>query len=147
MQFFSAGSACVGNFLTQAQHAQKNRMSNICRSLRKKTKIYPVLMSPTHIGFIGVKNGSKISHLGTFKAVRRKFKIKILSHYKIVHILRIVILSVVDPHHLGADSEADPDSTYHTDAEPDADSDSYLMRIRIRLFTPKRIRIQILASK
>jgi hypothetical protein len=28
-------------------------------------------MSPTHIGFIGVqKNGSKISHLGTFKYLR-----------------------------------------------------------------------------
>jgi hypothetical protein len=38
----------------------------------KKTKIYPVLMSPTHIGFIGVKkNGLKISHLGTFKLDRR----------------------------------------------------------------------------
>ncbi len=40
---------------------------------------------------------------------------------------------------------ADPDSTYH----PDADSDFYLMRIqmRIRLFTLMQIRIQILASK
>jgi hypothetical protein len=40
---------------------------------------------------------------------------------------------------------ADPDSTDH----PDADSDFYLMRIRmrIRLFTLMQIRIQILASK
>ncbi len=56
-QFFSAGSAC----------AKKTKIANICRSLRKKTKFYPVLKSPTHIGFIDVKNGSKISHLGTFK--------------------------------------------------------------------------------
>ncbi len=43
-------------------------MANICRSLRKKLKNSPVLKSPTLIGFIGVrKNGSKISHLGTFK--------------------------------------------------------------------------------
>ena len=43
-------------------------MANICRSLRKKFFFSPVLKSPTHIGFIGVKkNGSKISHLGTFK--------------------------------------------------------------------------------
>jgi hypothetical protein len=34
--------------------------------------------------------------------------------------------SVVDPHHL----DADPDSTYHSDADPV--SDFYLMRIRIR---------------
>jgi hypothetical protein len=43
-------------------------MANICRGLRKKNFFSPVLKSPTHIGFIGVKkNGSKISHLGTFK--------------------------------------------------------------------------------
>jgi hypothetical protein len=43
-------------------------MANICRGLRKKKFFSPVLKSPTHIGFIGVKkNGSKISHLGTFK--------------------------------------------------------------------------------
>jgi hypothetical protein len=43
-------------------------MANICRKLRKKKFSSPVLKSPTHIGFIGVKrNGSKISHLGTFK--------------------------------------------------------------------------------
>jgi hypothetical protein len=53
--------------------------------------------------------------------------------------------SVVDPHQ----SDADPDSTYH----PEADQDSvfYLMLIRMRiqipLFTLIRIRIQILASK
>ena len=40
----------------------------------KKTKIYPALKSPTHIGFIGViKYGSKISHLGTFKIRRLNF--------------------------------------------------------------------------
>jgi hypothetical protein len=33
----------------------------------KFKKILVVLKSPTHIGFICVKNGSKISHLGTFK--------------------------------------------------------------------------------
>ena len=43
-------------------------MANICRSLRKNFFSSPVLKSPTHIGFIDViKNGSKISHLGTFK--------------------------------------------------------------------------------
>jgi hypothetical protein len=43
-------------------------MANICRGLRKNFFLSPVLKSPTHIGFIGVKkNGSKISHLGTFK--------------------------------------------------------------------------------
>ncbi len=43
-------------------------MANICRSLRKIFFSFPVLKSPTHIGFIDViKNGSKISHLGTFK--------------------------------------------------------------------------------
>jgi hypothetical protein len=37
--------------------------------------------------------------------------------------------SVVDKHHF----DADPDSTYHPDADPDtdADSDFYLMLIRI----------------
>ncbi len=43
-------------------------MANICRGLRKKKNFSPVFKSPTHIGFIDVKkNGSKISHLGTFK--------------------------------------------------------------------------------
>ncbi len=43
-------------------------MPNICRSLQKKFFFSPIPKSPTHIGFIGVKkNGSKISHLGTFK--------------------------------------------------------------------------------
>jgi hypothetical protein len=47
---------------------KKTKMANICRSLRQKNFFSPVLKSPTHIGFIGVKkNGSKISHLGTFK--------------------------------------------------------------------------------
>jgi hypothetical protein len=41
--------------------------------------------------------------------------------------------------------DADPGSTYHPDA--DLDSDFGLMRIRIRLFTLMRIRIQTLASK
>jgi hypothetical protein len=47
------------------------------------------------------------------------------------------LVSVVDPHHL----DADPDSTYH----PDADLDSYFyliqIRIPVRLFTLMRIRI------
>jgi hypothetical protein len=51
--------------------------------------------------------------------------------------------SVVDPHHVDADPGADPDSTQHSDSDPD--SDFYLMRIRIRLIT--LMRIQILASK
>ncbi len=38
--------------------------------------------------------------------------------------------SVVDPHHV----DADTDSTYHPDADPDSDSDFYLIRIRIRIF-------------
>jgi hypothetical protein len=43
-------------------------MANICRGLQKNFFFSPVLKSPTHIEFIGVKkNGSKISHLGTFK--------------------------------------------------------------------------------
>ncbi len=52
---------------------------------------------------------------------------------------------VVDPHHI----DADLNSTYLLDVDPDADPDSefYLMRIRIQLFTMMRIRIQILASK
>jgi hypothetical protein len=43
-------------------------MANICRGLRNFFFFSStVLKSPTHIGFIGVKkNGSKISHLGTF---------------------------------------------------------------------------------
>ncbi len=36
--------------------------------------------------------------------------------------------SVVDPHHF----EADPDSYYHPDEDPD--SDFYLIRIRIRIY-------------
>jgi hypothetical protein len=46
---------------------KKNKMSNICRRLRKKTKIYPVLKSFALIGFIGVKKWVEIAHLGTFK--------------------------------------------------------------------------------
>ncbi len=47
---------------------KKTKMANICRSLRTKIFFSPVLKSPTHIGFTDVKkNGSKISHLGTFK--------------------------------------------------------------------------------
>jgi hypothetical protein len=60
----------VGHFLAQTQHAQKHKMANICRSLQKKEKKFPVLKSPTQIRFIGVKkNVSKISHLGTFNNV------------------------------------------------------------------------------
>jgi hypothetical protein len=53
--------------------------------------------------------------------------------------------SVVEPHHVDANTDADPDSTYHPDADPG--SDFYLMLIRIRIFTLMWIRIQILASK
>jgi hypothetical protein len=68
MQFFSAGSACIVNFLAQAQPAlAKTKWPISAVVFEKEKKIYPVLKSPTHIGFIGVKNGSKISHLGTFK--------------------------------------------------------------------------------
>jgi hypothetical protein len=38
--------------------------------------------------------------------------------------------SVVYPHHVDADPDADPDSTHHSDA----DSDFYLMGTRIRIF-------------
>jgi hypothetical protein len=48
---------------------------------------------------------------------------------------------IVDAHHF----DAYPDSTYHPDADPDADFYYYLMRNRIQLFT--RIQIQIQASK
>ena len=34
---------------------KKNKMANICRSLRTKIFFSPVLKSPTHIGFIDVK--------------------------------------------------------------------------------------------
>jgi hypothetical protein len=37
-------------------------MANICRSLRKKLFFSPVLKSPTHIGFIGVKKMGRKSH-------------------------------------------------------------------------------------
>ena len=81
--FFSEDSACVDIFLAQAQPAQaffqrtlslrkKNKMANICRSLRTKIFFSPFLKSLTHIGFIGVKkNGSKISHLGTFNRMEK----------------------------------------------------------------------------
>jgi len=50
---------------------KKTKMANICRSLRTKIFFSPVLKSPTHIGFTDVKkNGSKISHLGTFKMAK-----------------------------------------------------------------------------
>jgi hypothetical protein len=37
-------------------------MANICRGLRKKNIFSPVLKSPTHIGFIGVKKMGQKSH-------------------------------------------------------------------------------------
>jgi hypothetical protein len=48
-------------------------------------------------------------------------------------------------HHFDEDPDAVPESTYR----PDADSDFYLMRNRIRLFSlmRNRIRIQIPAAK
>ncbi len=47
--------------------------------------------------------------------------------------------SVVDPHphHL----DADPDLTYHPDADPDPDSEFYLMRIGMRIQVTKMMRI------
>jgi hypothetical protein len=51
---------------------KKTKMANICRSLRTKIFFSPVIKSPTHVEFTDVKkNGSKISHLGTFKCVTR----------------------------------------------------------------------------
>jgi hypothetical protein len=62
-QFFSAGSACGGNFLAQAQHAQKkNKNGEYLPLSTKKKKISPVLKSPTHIGFIDVKKMGRKSH-------------------------------------------------------------------------------------
>jgi hypothetical protein len=40
---------------------------------------------------------------------------------KLPKLLKCVVSSVVDPHHVDADSEADPNSTYHPDADPDSD--------------------------
>jgi hypothetical protein len=57
--------------------------------------------------------------------------------------LQDIVNSVVDLYHF----DADPDSSYHPDADPDSDFYLMRMRIRIRLFTLMRIRIQILASK
>ncbi len=37
-------------------------MANICRGLRKKNFLSPVLKSPTHIEFIGVKKMGQKSH-------------------------------------------------------------------------------------
>jgi hypothetical protein len=37
-------------------------MANICRSLPKFFFFSPVLKSPTHIGFIGVKKNGRKSH-------------------------------------------------------------------------------------
>jgi hypothetical protein len=37
-------------------------MANICRGLQKKFFFPPVLKSPTHIGFIGVKKMGQKSH-------------------------------------------------------------------------------------
>ncbi len=36
--------------------------------------------------------------------------------------------SVVEAHHVVADPNVDPDSTYHPDADPDVDPDSYFCR-------------------
>ncbi len=63
--FFSADSACVDIFLAQAQPAQasfqrtlsmpKNTKWRISAVVFEKKKKIPVLKSPTHMGFIGVK--------------------------------------------------------------------------------------------
>jgi hypothetical protein len=48
-------------------------------------------------------------------------------------------------HHFDADTDADPDTTYHPDVDPDAD---FLLDADPNpTFTLMRIRIQILASK
>ncbi len=44
-----------------------------------------------------------------------------------VDLLNKVKISVVDPHNI----DADPDSTYQTHGDTDADPDFYLTRIRI----------------
>ncbi len=50
-----------------------------------------------------------------------------------LQICDLIPLNVVDPHHFYMDLDADPDSTYQPDADPNADPNSgfYLMRIRI----------------
>jgi hypothetical protein len=53
--------------------------------------------------------------------------------------LRTLKTSLVDPHHIDADPDVDPDLTYHPGGDPVAGSDFYLMQIWMR--------IQILASK
>jgi|688.fasta_scaffold1507028_1 hypothetical protein len=35
--------------------------------------------------------------------------------------------SVVDPHHIDTDPDEEPGSTYHPDADPDANSDFYYL--------------------
>jgi hypothetical protein len=58
-----------------------------------------------------------------------------------VFLQALLLGSVVDPHILDADPDADLDSTYQPDA--DRDSDFYLMRIGFGLFTLMWIRIRI----
>jgi hypothetical protein len=50
--------------------------------------------------------------------------------------------SVLDPHHVDAVPDEDPDPTYHFEADPD--SDLYLMRIPDPTFYLMCIRVRIL---
>ncbi len=78
--FLSAHSACVGNFeRSLSLHRQffspgsacakkMRKMANICRSLKKKIIQYSSHLSIQDL--LVKKNGSKISHLGTFKGTQ-----------------------------------------------------------------------------
>jgi hypothetical protein len=61
-QFFSAGTACVGKFLAQAQPALEKQNGEYLPWSSKKFFFSPVLKSPTYIGFIGVKKMGQKSH-------------------------------------------------------------------------------------
>ncbi len=78
-------------------------MANICRSLRKIILFSPVLKSPTHIGFIGVKkNGSKISHLGTFKGIFWFSLLRAILENTSTHILYVyssIVITFIERRH------------------------------------------------
>jgi hypothetical protein len=63
-QFFSARSACVGNFLAHTLSMRKKTKWRISPVVFEKKKKIPVLKSPTQIGFIGVKKWGKNLTLG-----------------------------------------------------------------------------------
>jgi hypothetical protein len=65
--------------------------------------------------------------------IKRFLSTKASNAYNVNYIRPFLVLqvhkgSVADPHHV----DADPDSTYHSNADPDYDF--YLMRIRIRIY-------------